>query len=112
MKSYEDDKKLIVSIYVDDLLITSGNSQLVQQLKQLMLKEFAMSDLGEFCYFLRIEVKQNNDNIFLSQKKCAWNILKKFQMEKCKEVAVALVVNKKLCQDDVANKADAIFTEV
>ncbi|KAG8642643.1 hypothetical protein MANES_12G105811v8 [Manihot esculenta] len=45
VKGYECDQQLVVSVYVDDLLITDGNSQLVQQFKQLMMDEFAMSDL-------------------------------------------------------------------
>lgn len=45
VKGYECDQQLVVSVYVDDLLITGGNSQLVQQFKQLMMDEFAMVDL-------------------------------------------------------------------
>lgn len=45
VKGYECDQQLVVSVYVDDLLITDGNSQLVQQFKQLMMDEFAMVDL-------------------------------------------------------------------
>lgn len=92
VKGYECDQQLVVSVYVDDLLITGGNSQLVQQFKQLMMDEFAMVDLWEMSYFLGMEVEQSDDSIFLSQKKYARDILQKFQLEKCKEVIVLLVV--------------------
>lgn len=42
VKNYQDKEQLIVSIYVDDLLINGGNHQLVQQFKQQKMKEFAM----------------------------------------------------------------------
>ncbi|XP_074347427.1 secreted RxLR effector protein 161-like [Apium graveolens] len=38
-------------------------------------------------YFLGVEVKQNKDGIFMSQKKYAEQILKKFRMEECKPVS-------------------------
>ncbi|GJV88201.1 retrovirus-related pol polyprotein from transposon TNT 1-94 [Tanacetum coccineum] len=62
-------KILIVSIYVDDLLFTGDDDELLDEFKQSMKKEFDMTDLGRMRYFLGIEVVQKNDGIFICQRK-------------------------------------------
>jgi hypothetical protein len=51
------DNLLIVSLYVDDLLITGGNAKLVEEFKREMMKIFEMTDLGLMTYFLGMEIK-------------------------------------------------------
>ena len=63
---------LIVSLYVDDLLVTGGDSESLLQFKAKMKKVFEMSDLGLMKYFLGMEIQQNKYGIFLSQKKYAF----------------------------------------
>jgi len=50
-----------------------------------MKGEFEMSMMGELSFFLRLQVKQTKDVIFLCQSKYCKEILKKFEMESCKE---------------------------
>ena len=69
---------IIVCLYVDDLIFT-GNLNL-ELFKEVMKKEFDMSDLGTMKYFLGIQVNQSNDGIFISQSKYAKDVLKKFNM--------------------------------
>ena len=47
--------KLIVSVYVDDLLITSDKEQLVEEFKANMKDKFEMNELGLQTYFYRHE---------------------------------------------------------
>jgi hypothetical protein len=54
-----------------------------------------------------MEIFQSNAGIFISQKKYALEVLKKFHMDKCKHVSTPLVVNEKLSKDDGGNSADA-----
>lgn len=49
-------KILIVSIYVDDLLFTSDDEEMLCEFKCSMKKEFGMTDLGKMRFFLGIEV--------------------------------------------------------
>jgi hypothetical protein len=56
---------LIVGVYVDDLIIT-GNDMIIA-FKLEMKERFQMSDLGLLYYYLRIEVNQGPDCIFLCQ---------------------------------------------
>jgi len=97
---------LIVSLYVDDLLITGSNFELVEQFKVQMFEDFEMTDLGEMAFFLGMEVYQTYDGIFIGQQKYAKEVLKKFNMEGCKEMSTPLMHNEKFCKDDGSNRAD------
>ncbi|CAJ2651803.1 unnamed protein product [Trifolium pratense] len=92
-------------IYVDQPKGNESNS--LSQFKQAMENEFEMTDLGEMKYFLGMEIFQSSVGIFISQKKYALEVLKKFHMDKCKPVSTPLVVNEKLSKDDGDNGADA-----
>eukprot|EP00253_Pinus_taeda_P026427 PITA_26427 len=71
-----------------------------------MIAKFEMTDLGEFHYFLGIEVWQKEDGIFMSQAKYTWDILKKFRMLSCKPTATPLDVGLKLYKHDDSNSVD------
>ena len=98
---------LIVSLYVDDLVFTGSSESLIKTFKEEMMKKYEMSDLGLLHYFLGIEICQNEDGIFISQKKYAKTILKKFGMGGCKSVPTPLVVNEKLQNEDGSKEVDA-----
>ena len=68
MKRLESGKLVVISLYVDDLMITGEDSSIVQEFTMEMMKEFDMSDLGEMKYFLGLEITQTSEGIFLSQK--------------------------------------------
>ena len=72
-----------------------------------MESEFEMTDLGQMKYFLGMSIFQSEDGIFISQKKYAWEILRKFHMERCKPIATVLVVNEKFSKDEEDNQGDA-----
>ena len=60
-----DSDLVIISLYVDDLLVTDGNETQVTVFKQNMIKMFEMTDLGEISYFLGMEIKQTQNEIFI-----------------------------------------------
>ena len=73
---------LIVSLFADDLIFTSNSESLFVKFKNSMKLEFDMTDLGKMKYFLGMEVLQNSDGIYISQKKYAKDILERFGMKK------------------------------
>lgn len=91
---------LIVSLYVDDIIITGNNSQLIEKFKEDMKLEFEMTDLGMLNYFLGMEIIQDDRGIFLSQEKYACKLLEKFDMKGCKSVSTPLTPNGKKIEDD------------
>ena len=54
---------------------------MIVEFKEAMVSCFEMTNLGLMSYFLSIEVYQQDDKIFISQRKYANNILKKFKMK-------------------------------
>ena len=71
--------KVIVGVYVDDLIIT-GASEAKVEFKKNMMKIFEMTDLGLLCSYLGIEVYQGKSQMTLSQRPYAAHILESFQM--------------------------------
>ncbi|KAJ0735425.1 putative RNA-directed DNA polymerase [Helianthus annuus] len=66
-----DNTRIIVCLYVDDLILASDSIEMIEQLKRSMKSEFEMTDLGVLHYFLGLEVNYDNGNISLTQKKYA-----------------------------------------
>ncbi|GKV25775.1 hypothetical protein SLEP1_g35169 [Rubroshorea leprosula] len=109
VKSNSSESQLILSLYVDDLLLTGNDLKSLEQFKKVMMQEFAMTDLGETKNFLGLEVQQLSKGIFICQRKYALDILKKFEMENCKPVATPLVHYEKLSKDDQETKVDSFY---
>ena len=53
--------KVIIAIWVDDLIIAGQNTKDIEELKCQLSKEFEMKDMGELKYFLRIQVLRNQE---------------------------------------------------
>ncbi|RDX63956.1 hypothetical protein CR513_57549, partial [Mucuna pruriens] len=60
---------LIISLYVDDLLVTRSNPALINQFKQEMKDVFEMTNLSLMNYFPGMEINQKKNEIFICQKK-------------------------------------------
>jgi Reverse transcriptase (RNA-dependent DNA polymerase) len=91
---------LIVSLYVDDLIFTGNDEDMMHEFKNNMMKKYEMNDLGCYIIFVGIEIDQRN-GVFISQKKYAQNILSKFKMENYNPVMTSLLVNEKLVKKTV-----------
>lgn len=69
---------LIVALYVDDLVFTGNNEKMITDFKRDMMQRYELNDLGLLHHFLGIEVHQQDDGVFISQKIYAEKMLKKF----------------------------------
>ena len=58
--------KLLVGIYVDDLIITGSSEEQINKFKTEMLGAFEMTDLGLLNSHLGMEIKQSTSSILLS----------------------------------------------
>ncbi|WMV55064.1 hypothetical protein MTR67_048449 [Solanum verrucosum] len=73
------------------------------------MKVFEMTDLGLMAYFLGVEIKQNEDNVFICQKKYAQEILKKFHMEDSKVMSTPMNQKENFSKDDGTEKVDEAY---
>lgn len=99
LKHEDEGKCLIISLYVDDLIYTGNNVKMCEEFKQSMMLEFDMSDSGKMKYFLRVEVKQSSEGIYLCQSKYAGEILDRFGMGTCNPVKNPIVSGTKLVKN-------------
>ena len=65
-----------------------------------MMKKYEMRDMRMLHYFLRIEIFQEDDGVFICQKKYIERIIKKFGMYGCNLVSTPLIVIEKLTKED------------
>ena len=56
-------------VYVDDIVITRKDSQLIEQLQQHLKAFFHMKDLGRLQYFLSLEFQTTLKGTYLHQHK-------------------------------------------
>jgi hypothetical protein len=81
---------MFLLVYVDDIIVTSSNSVVVEALLKDLKNNFSLKDLGDLHYFLGIQVKKERDDIVLSQEKYATELVERAGMKNCKLVATPL----------------------
>jgi hypothetical protein len=67
-------------LYVDDIILTTSSSALLQRIMTRLSSEFAMTDLGALHHFLGIVVTHSYDGLFLSQRQYAIELLQRAGM--------------------------------
>ncbi|GJQ92039.1 putative ribonuclease H-like domain-containing protein [Tanacetum coccineum] len=67
---------------------------------------FQMSSMGELTFFLRLQVKQKEDGIFISHDKYVAEILKKFDFASVKTASTPIETQKPLVKDEEATDVD------
>ena len=72
-----------------------------------MQSEFEMSMMGELNYFLGLQIKQTNDQIFVNQEKYCKELIKRFWMENSKHLATPMSTSCYLDKDESDQPIDA-----
>jgi hypothetical protein len=99
--------RLIVGVYVDDLIITGGDAGAVSRFKAQMMSTFRMSDLGLLSYYLVLEVTQGAAGITLRQAAYAAKILEKAGLAGCNASATPMEPKLKLLKEGTTPSVDA-----
>ncbi|GKA81955.1 putative ribonuclease H-like domain-containing protein, partial [Tanacetum coccineum] len=97
---------LLIQVYVDDIIFRSTKKELCTEFEKLMHKKFKMSSIGELTFFLRLQVTQKDDGIFISQDKYMDDILKKFGFSTVKTASTPMETSKPLMKDENAKDLD------
>jgi len=83
-------------VYVDDIVITCSDHYVISQIKQHIYHYFHTKDLGKLIYFLGIKVPQSSNDIVISQRKYALDILEETKLMNSKSVETPMYPNVRL----------------
>jgi hypothetical protein len=100
------DSILLIEVYVDDIIFGSDDDGLSHKFSKDMKNEFEMSLLGELSFFLGLQIRQRNQEFFISQTKYIREMLKRFKMEDCKPVITPMQTSCKLRKYDDSKYTD------
>jgi histone deacetylase 1/2 len=91
-------KKTIISIYVDDLLIACNCKKKLHEIKEVMKKRFKMKDLGEATYCLGLHIQRDRTRkiLTLNQTKYVTDTLNQLKMNNSKPAPTPIVTGIKL----------------
>lgn len=81
---------IVLLIYVDDLIITGNNLDIINEVKATLRHHFHIKYLGAIKYFLGLEVARNSSGINISQRKYTLDILANAGLLGCKLVATPM----------------------
>jgi hypothetical protein len=99
--------RLVVGVYVDDLIIMGESEEEVVVFKQEMKKVFCMSDLRALSFYLGIEVKQMQSGIKLCQSSYAVKLPEKAGMKGYNSRATPMEARLKLSKDSASPAVDS-----
>ena len=76
------DKFIIMSLYVDDILIAGNSKEYVNEIKGWLSSNFEMKDMGEAAYILGVKISRDRSKklLSMSQEPYINKILERFQM--------------------------------
>ncbi|GFZ21735.1 hypothetical protein Acr_29g0008970 [Actinidia rufa] len=87
---------IIISVYVDDIIITGDDASSIVEVKCGLRKAFDIKDLGPLRYFLGIEVTRSRHGISLFQRKYYLDLLRDRDMLGCRPASTPTVPNLKI----------------
>lgn len=88
----EGNNKIIVVLYVDDILLASSSLKSLEAVKRSFSEEFEMTDVGELKQFLSITVERDTPNgiMRIHQRSYFESLLQRFEMIDCKPISTPL----------------------
>ncbi|KAK9092808.1 hypothetical protein Syun_027719 [Stephania yunnanensis] len=91
---------IMLLVYVDDILITSSNPLLIQQLITWLNSKFSLKSLGDVDFFLGFKVHRDSTGLYLSQHKYILDLLKRTNLLDSKPMSSPYSVGVKLNATD------------
>ena len=79
---------------------------LIADFKEFVKSEFEMNDFGLLSCFLGIEVKQTENDIFISQEKYVEDILERFKIYNRKPAPTPTIMGLKLSKEDYSSNVN------
>jgi hypothetical protein len=89
----------VCQIYIDGAIFSSTNKSFCDEFDKIMIDMFEMSMMGVLTFFLKLQIKQAKEGIFICQTKYTRDLLKKFDMDKVKSIKMLIGTNDHLDLD-------------
>lgn len=89
---------LALLVYVDDILLTGSDLQMLTTIKTQLHNEFSIKDLGNIHYYLGLEFIRTKQGITMTQQKYALGLLQDADLLSCKAVSTPLLLKPVLLQ--------------
>ena len=88
---------MIIALYVDDMVLATNDTTMLEKEKSLMKERFEMEDRGEIHYCLGMSITRDRASRILTINQRAYleNILKRYQMFECKPVSTPMEIGKR-----------------
>lgn len=83
-------------MYVDNLILIGPTKDSITQLKQLLEKEYNITDLGEINWILGMKISWNHNSLTISQSQYITCILERYRMDQSKPVKMPMDPSLKL----------------
>src|SRR6218665_221334 len=74
-------RKAILLVYVDDIMITAENEMIIEKIKNQLNEEFQVKDLGEIDRFCGMTIKKTKDGFSVDQESMIEELVKQFKIE-------------------------------
>ncbi|XP_068328737.1 uncharacterized mitochondrial protein AtMg00810-like [Pyrus communis] len=91
---------VLLFLYVDDVIFTGSNTQLINQVITALTAEFEMKDLGLLHYFLGLQISYTSEGLFVSQTKYINELVDKVDLQDSKPCATPCLPYHRLLKDD------------
>ncbi|KAD5961410.1 hypothetical protein E3N88_12883 [Mikania micrantha] len=91
---------LYMLVYVDDIVLTGNNPQVIDTVVQQLGHSFPVQDMGRLSYFLGVEVLQKGPDILLSQQKYILELLQKAGLTDSKPLSSPISTSANLALGD------------
>ena len=98
-------ERIIIGVYVDDMIIIWSNSQKIVEFKENMKKVFEMTDLGILNSYLGIEIMHEATCTWLNQKSYIQTILHAFKMSECNSARTLMEARLKFVKNGKEDEA-------
>ena len=91
---------------MDDILLPTNNKGLPCEMKQLLLKNFDMKDMGEASYVIGIKIHQerSRDILGFSQETYIKKVVGRFQMKDCSPSPAPIIKGDRFSLDQCLKK--------
>ena len=79
---------IILTLYVDDLLVIGGDIQLTEKIKSNLMEKVKMTGVGDVSLVLGMQITRDREKktLMISQEECTKSILERFGTANCKPV--------------------------